>query len=644
MEITKKLVLVFFLSTMLLFAVYVHAFWGDLDLYIAYYGVSAIDFSNSINLSDNFIDDFPGGAWSTGKSLLSWMHPALNGLGVDPMISMYLMISLEIAVLSLGVYLFSKSINKKEYKLVFILSVLLFIFSWSRLPNLAKFNNPYFHGQFYGFSDGLVLIAIAYALSYTNKFFIPLTLSFIIHPIKSLFGYVATTILLLSKSIQNNSIEWKGFIALFLSSTISILWFFVFIWSGNEEQMSQADFFFYTKLLNFHWFPEKVAMFSDMYYRYFVPYLSANLVFISICAFSDSLVKRVKSELFIIIVTLNVMALIGLLNSYLEFSTFLTKASIQRSSVLVLSIITVVFVNEVVASLARKKYIKLVFEVLIISVIFLEKTSWPILLCLSYTLFYVLDSNKGNLYGKVIVLFLAVFLFAIDQYFNYKFNSATWLYDVQLSYLYKAFPYFIFAMLILVLSKLEFVKITESKYFDYFNMCALFLVIANLSYSWSERNRILKPKFKSKAQSFLDVQLWSKTNTHPTSLFILEPCSLGWRDFSERSSFGTVNEWLKTAWLYTGSRHWLDEGLSRAKIFGINKEIINEYKDELSSTSTDKYCGLAEKTFYKDSFNFEKLNKEYSVDYIVSSKPINNSTAGQLVYKNDAYFVYKIDY
>ena len=135
------------------YAIYAHLYFGDYEAKIALRGFSALDFTNSILFPENFLRDYPGGAWSTGKSLLSWVYPFLSSIGVPAETSLIGMVGLEIFALVYGAAHLMRTIFKTLHPLALIVLSALLTLSWIRYSNLASFGNPFFHGQFYGFAD-----------------------------------------------------------------------------------------------------------------------------------------------------------------------------------------------------------------------------------------------------------------------------------------------------------------------------------------------------------------------------------------------------------------------------------------------------------------------------------------------------------
>ena len=129
------------------------------------------------------------------------------------------------------------------------------------------------------------------------------------------------------------------------------------------------------------------------------------------------------------------------------------------------------------------------------------------------------------------------------------------------------------------------------------------------------------PSYRAFGESYLDAQRWAKGNTSEQSMFMVAPTiSYGWRDFSERSSFGNLREWLHTSWLYDSRADRYRAGLQRFAEFGIE---LDPYI-ELSVSNLEGYRKLNAdigKRFYDlDEEWFSSMRQRYSVSYVVMRK------------------------
>jgi hypothetical protein len=124
--------------------------------------------------------------------------------------------------------------------------------------------------------------------------------------------------------------------------------------------------------------------------------------------------------------------------------------------------------------------------------------------------------------------------------------------------------------------------------------------------------------------SYLDAQIWAKNNTPKDSLFMPDPShTYGWRDFSERSSFGNIREWTYTIIGYNSDYEILKKGLQRLKEFGIEVDKISEedLKKDKSLLRGTKLTEEIRQAYYTMSdLRLKELCAKYQIDYVVFDK------------------------
>jgi hypothetical protein len=143
-------------------------------------------------------------------------------------------------------------------------------------------------------------------------------------------------------------------------------------------------------------------------------------------------------------------------------------------------------------------------------------------------------------------------------------------------------------------------------------------------------------------EAYLNAQLWAKQNTPSAALFLVDPTIYyGWRDFSERSSFGNMREWLHTSWTYDPKKDNYEEGLRRAAEFGYSPpEYLNESPPLKGFDKIDAVVG--ERFYSYDAQWFRGLAKRYSLDYMVMKKQrIKDRLSLPVVYENEFFLIHQ---
>jgi len=149
---------------------------------------------------------------------------------------------------------------------------------------------------------------------------------------------------------------------------------------------------------------------------------------------------------------------------------------------------------------------------------------------------------------------------------------------------------------------------------------ALVVTIVLFVVLWQEQRHIGRA-VDAFARDFKEAQLWAGKSTPEGALFMVDPTIYyGWRDYSRRSSFGNMREWLLTSWLYDSDLERFEEGRKRYEAFGF---LLSDYLDkppragayyELSRQLEGRFYALDEKSLCA-------IAQRFGIDYIVMVKP-----------------------
>jgi hypothetical protein len=199
----------------------------------------------------------------------------------------------------------------------------------------------------------------------------------------------------------------------------------------------------------------------------------------------------------------------------------------------------------------------------------------------------------------------------------------------------------VFAMLILVFSGLKILLNYQFKYslvalIVPFLILSMFLLYKTDYINWKKRNYVV-------SNDYLDAQLWAKENTPFDSLFMVDPSLFyGWRDFSQRSSFGNFREWVWFPVAYVVDVAVLNEGKKRAKEFGVDIDSIIKsdsvnYVDGYSKIVDD----LRKKYYSMDDEQAFILKNRYKIDYFIMNKlQQKNRFNYPVAYENNTFIIY----
>jgi len=113
----------------------------------------------------------------------------------------------------------------------------------------------------------------------------------------------------------------------------------------------------------------------------------------------------------------------------------------------------------------------------------------------------------------------------------------------------------------------------------------------------------------------------------------------GWRDFSQRASFGNLREWIHTSWAYSHSFENYQEGMRRFEEFSID---LNRYiaMRPISNSFSKLHSAVREKYYVFDHDFFLTLAKKYGINYFLFNKEYNRSILNMpIVFENRHFMI-----
>jgi hypothetical protein len=133
--------------------------------------------------------------------------------------------------------------------------------------------------------------------------------------------------------------------------------------------------------------------------------------------------------------------------------------------------------------------------------------------------------------------------------------------------------------------------------------------------------QLLAPATAALYSDYKAAQLWARANSDRDALFMVDPgIYYGWRDYSRRSSFGNLREWLHMSWVYTADADAFREGLRRFGEFGID---LKPYLDQRpSATRGTAALTVAVRKRYNEADDGWRrgIAGRYGIDYFVILK------------------------
>ncbi len=632
------------MTALAVFAYLGHTYFLELDLVVAWGGFSAVDFANSVLYPENFSKDYPGGAAFIGNSLLVWIYPFVASyLGIQPIVAMYMMIACEVVLLIAGAVLILRTLLPQTLPYSFVLLAILFLASSARQIDLARFGTPFLVGQFYVFADMLRLAALCALLTHRYVLMaVLLTAGFTIHPsMTALTLPVLFFAFLIDKSELKRPTPW---IAAVVSVTFSAIWFFEFIASQSltGPEIPEFEYIEFSRLFNFHWYLSDLGMILPNPDRVLLPFMGLVLVGVEALRRTPELGDLRRKQILVMISVICIVSLFGLLAAEHKWSVKLLKISPQRLSAFGALLLLPIIVHRLFRDLLGGNYGYVLIGIAFLATALFQKYPYSIVLALLYAspvIGAIVHRPKLWSYETAVVLFALppALLLALHFHAGYQLSFARyfgtpWLFALSL----------VGVALILIQSATSIKLWHLPNWLARLTALSILLISMILSYLWITERYTLTENRRTTASEYKEVQLWAQSNSDPTDLFMTDPCiSYGWRDFSQRSSWGSIQEFLKNGWLYSGNLNNFDEGLARAKRIGIDSRKMLQEDPSSIRRNFRNVCSIARRIYYAQDLDWmTNMVRDYEIDYFVYLK--EHAVDGPRytpVFENDTFFV-----
>lgn len=630
-----------------------------MDWQIAINGWSPLDWSAHIVNPQNFALDFPSGILLYDKSSIMHLYPLLyRWAGIDPLTTVHVFMFIEILIFAVAIIYLHQSIFPQAHFVSATICTTVILSSGALNMELSNFGEPYFSGLYYNFADALRLFGIAFVF---RKRWIMAALSFslaaTIHPIMAMMAFFFS---LAYVAFEKNGLSHRQLImAATIFLVITLGWFSFHIEKTNLEidAVSPATWVEMAKMFSFHFFPVDYGVLTISHDKHIVPLLgifALSVYFLEISSFDRARLRGLLSGIFALII----LCVIGLLVSVFAYDPFIIKMALQRASgllVIILILISITGLVSIVLDSDEKVLIRSLAIALLLSPFLINAASpvspglpafpgFPTLAV--FSIVFMRYISRKTPHSKVLVLLALVVCFVVavlgvTYTLTGVMNSSQWPAYFGSAWFWKIV--IISSLVFLFLSFLSNLK--KPLVFSNIVHILLAFITVFLGICWQESKRPSDDERKF-GYDYLNTQLWAKQHSERQSLFMVDPTLYyGWRDFSGRSSFGNLREWLHTCWLYDSKYTSYEMGMDRFKEFGIDLEL---YGRESNSPSINRFYKLntdVKNKFYSMSPEwFEKVSSKYKINYIVMiNKNIHVSYPYKKVYENESFTVFKIN-
>ncbi|MDP3231122.1 MAG: hypothetical protein Q8N13_24530, partial [Acidovorax sp.] len=552
--------------------------WGthapNLNWVTALSGFSPIDWVNHHNLPGNFSKDFPSGSQPYDKSLFMYVYRLADSffaLSAERLMSGVILF--EMLFMGIASVVFFRALVPSAAPISAFVFAILVVNSGSRSMELAGFGGPFFWGLYYNFADGMRLIALALLL---QRRFIAAALLFVLsattHPIMGVMGGVFALGCFVS-------VRQKGDLGKVLSASAVFLllaggWWFYHLQNVGVISISvpSETWITFTKAFNYHFYPVANGLLTFDFERRFLPFLALLLLAV-FYAFRISMPERTRNGILLGGGLLLLLTLAGLAISHWSDSPGLIRLTLTRASDMLILVSLAVVVAGLLLEVEKGQFVQAALAAGLLLAPFIGPpvpVAYVLLIVLSQLpLLRPATFTRNDKIALALVAAFGIFLLTYYQlgfvhldhetiYFGHK--------QLWLTTLYVGIGVFVADRVRPFSGVLRQVGVAV----------VMVLILSKALYWGGTVN--LGPRDKPMGEAYLSAQLWAKENTAPAALFLVDPTIYyGWRDFSQRSSFGNMREWLHTSWLYDPKKENYEEGLRRAAEFGYSPpDYLNE--------------------------------------------------------------------
>jgi len=645
------------------------SFWS-INLRTAINGYGPQNYVDRIIMPKNFERDFFEGPRHLDISLpMKYYLIAKNVLGVEPTASIYFFMALQAFTLVGASWFLCLSVLKDKW--VASLATLFVVETAFAGFNLSRFGAGF--GQllsiplYYSFANAFLFLALGF---YLRERYL-LSSAWLLMTIASHVGIGLSGLIFMTGYGIFHPKLWKRkevLIGVGLVIVFCVLYLRVIgqRFSVLDNQIPHDAWIKQSRIFSVHWFQDSWKMYGKYFARYFLPIIW--LVVFTWLGLVRRKLDSIDKKILAGMVSVMLATGIGLVISMFSTQPFLIKLSLPRTGMLFSLFASIYWVNYLANKLlTRGWWIKIpTLAMLIMMAVEGLVASMGALLPLLILVRDDIDLERVGLVrlekiGRAITkkwLFAGMMLYVLFLSWGLprlglahwtiaKIFEAWWL--VRLWPMMEDKPELSLIKLMVVVT--VFVggvwlsrKLPRKKWLL---LSSLALVAVSMDVYFEVKWQSENGKF---ARDYMEAQIWARDNTNNDALFAPDPSiHFGWRDFSQRSSFGNVREWGYTSIAYLADYKAFVEGRKRLSSFGVNLDLISGREVmEKGSMLNNEIIGKVERVFYTMPDNdVQKLVRTYGIDYFVLNKKKYAAFGGvgfdslKAEFENDSVVIYR---
>lgn len=623
------------------------AWVNDVHLVYAMKGFSPIAWAYKAMHAGDFALDFPGGIDNYARSAFMHVYPAAHALGIAPETLQPIVVAFEIGLFSWAVWTLCRVLQPEAPAVVAALVVVLAIATPVRNMNFANFPQPYFNGQYYNVADALRIFALVMVLRHRLLAAAALlAASFTTHPTMGLMGLACAAAMQVVRPRQLVTPRFLAAGGVFALIVGGWLWLQFRTAAVSGGQIPLQDWLALTRAFSYHWYPVDNGLFAARGHFILLPFVSFLLLL------GYYWPRRARGSDVTTMALAGVLAMLGLSLVGLVISAvvpvpLLIKLALQRSNDLVIIIGLVYVVAGLWRDIAASPWWRWALASLVLISLCRAKSSlwpsavpeFPLLWAMALAIVLVSPSWRRVLRQQWesavdwVIAGLALTVSALGV--NYLWTSLA----------AGANPYFLFGgrRALVLLGVFLLLGAGLAKWFDRRLLPGLTVaaVFAVTLLGLTERARhFASDSDAAVANGYMQAQVWAREHTPANALFMTDPTIYyGWRDYSRRSSFGNLREWLHTSWIYDSNAERYQDGLRRFNEFDID---LGPY---LQTTPPIAAMGLltsaVKERYYSASDEWRlALAQRYGIGYFVLRRAEMASTSRlPVAYQNEHFII-----
>lgn len=532
-----------------------------LDEAAALYGFSPSALLDPVWRRPGFAADFPSGEAPMLASLVGQAYELIGHLPLSRRLAVGIMIFVEFVVLGGGAFLCARAASPRLPAWTAAAVALLLTTGSLVSCDLARWFHPYY-GSAYNVAYGFGLAAFGAMLRRRPVLAGgSLGVAAAAHPIIGLFFGLAVAAAAL---VDLGAVRFPRLVA---GAVVAVVlaggwgWLMLGGVGVTGDAVDAGLYISLARLMSSHWFPLSIGIFSDRAFETSVPFVGFMVVVAAVLRPFAASAPPADRQIGAAILLLLAVTVAGVFLSEFSDIPLLVKLALHRASSEVLLLGAIAVVPRLARDVVSGTVVRAALAAALLLLSFWRDHGPPILLCVAFAVVVLAEERRSRARGESALLAAAVVaacaLVAANAYAGVVPLAFG---NINLGVSTLREPWFLAA--IVAAGAAWLLRMPAVLAGAMAIGVAAWVPLVDPMRDASELDR---------ARAFLQVQRWARADTPPDAVFMVDPSySYGWREMSERPSFGTLREWLYSGWIYDTRASVFAEGLERARWLGLD--------------------------------------------------------------------------